>query len=565
MSDICQINPQVDAVREFIEIANDFSNPLDIVREAISNAYDAKANKIWIAFDVIDEYGDRQLRITLKDNGHGMNKEDLQAFFNLGSSSRRSDKDAIGEKGHGTKVYFNSLKVEVTSKKDKKQCHAVMDKPFKKLKMGELPTVSVTITDADSEDTETTIIIYGYRNNSARTFTHAVLKDHIMWFTKHGAIENIFDSSKNKDVTLYLKGLDVDHYEEIAFGHYFPEQSKDITKLLEVHTTKAADFYCKRIKKDGHLENFPDIKYQAIFSIEGKQIKFHYNQMIRRQGWAPEGGYTIQDRYGIWICKDYIPIERKNDWIVSKGYEFTKFHAFFNCQGLSLTANRGSIDNTRLDVLADIEQKVKKIHDEITSDNDWQQMEWLEDESVAIRSIEKERNNFKFRLNQINGANVADYKGTMLVEPKRESGVLSLFLILSQIEKDIFPFQIIDYDTHEGIDVIAKGDKTTPIQSAKLYYVEFKRNLTKIFNHSFKNIHSVVCWDTDVKHDEEIEDIQHKTRKLKIIPPNAENNYTQYFLDLPGIGHRIEVFVLKDYLKEKLNIDFRPRTKDAVV
>ncbi len=168
MSDICQINPQVDAVREFIEIANDFSNPLDIVREAISNAYDAKANKIWIAFDVIDEYGDRQLRITLKDNGHGMNKEDLQAFFNLGSSSRRSDKDAIGEKGHGTKVYFNSLKIEVTSKKDKKQCHAVMDKPFKKLKMGELPTVSVTITDADSEDTETTIIIYGYRNNSAR-------------------------------------------------------------------------------------------------------------------------------------------------------------------------------------------------------------------------------------------------------------------------------------------------------------------------------------------------------------------------------------------------------------
>ena len=42
------ITPKVDATQEFIEIANDFSNPLDLVREAISNAYDAKASVIKI-------------------------------------------------------------------------------------------------------------------------------------------------------------------------------------------------------------------------------------------------------------------------------------------------------------------------------------------------------------------------------------------------------------------------------------------------------------------------------------------------------------------------------------
>ena len=36
------IEPKVDSAQEFIEIALDFSNPLDLVREAISNAFDAR-------------------------------------------------------------------------------------------------------------------------------------------------------------------------------------------------------------------------------------------------------------------------------------------------------------------------------------------------------------------------------------------------------------------------------------------------------------------------------------------------------------------------------------------
>jgi len=35
-----ELIPGVDETQEFIEIANDFSNPLDLVREAISNAFD---------------------------------------------------------------------------------------------------------------------------------------------------------------------------------------------------------------------------------------------------------------------------------------------------------------------------------------------------------------------------------------------------------------------------------------------------------------------------------------------------------------------------------------------
>ena len=46
------LTPKVDSTQEFIEIAFDFSNPLDLVREAISNSFDAKATEMTIAFDV---------------------------------------------------------------------------------------------------------------------------------------------------------------------------------------------------------------------------------------------------------------------------------------------------------------------------------------------------------------------------------------------------------------------------------------------------------------------------------------------------------------------------------
>ncbi len=102
------ITPSVDKTQEFIEIANDFSNPLDLVREAISNSFDANASEIEIIFDVVNQCGRDILRVQLIDNGQGMDKQGLQSFFDLGNSLRRGNPQKIGEKGHGTKVFFNS-------------------------------------------------------------------------------------------------------------------------------------------------------------------------------------------------------------------------------------------------------------------------------------------------------------------------------------------------------------------------------------------------------------------------------------------------------------------------
>ena len=88
---VFEITPEVNSTQEFIEIAQDFSNPLDLVREAISNAFDAKAKNILMDFSVISEYGEKLLKIEITDDGHGMDAEGLKSFFDLGNSSRRLD------------------------------------------------------------------------------------------------------------------------------------------------------------------------------------------------------------------------------------------------------------------------------------------------------------------------------------------------------------------------------------------------------------------------------------------------------------------------------------------
>ena len=79
------IEPKVDSAQEFIEIALDFSNPLDLVREAISNAFDAEADNIVLEFSVIQEYGEKVLKIEIEDNGTGMDEKGLASFFDLGN------------------------------------------------------------------------------------------------------------------------------------------------------------------------------------------------------------------------------------------------------------------------------------------------------------------------------------------------------------------------------------------------------------------------------------------------------------------------------------------------
>ena len=555
------LTPRVDQTREFLEIANDFANPLDIVREAISNSYDAKAQNISIQFDVIQKYGEYVLRITIEDDGEGMNQTGLQAFFDLGNSTRRDrraqDPTLIGEKGHGTKIFFNSDQVDVVTTDGNSVFHATMEKPFADLHEGNIPKVKVQKRTNSDDFRGTRIEILGYNRNRRDMFSHAQLKDHIQWFTKHGSIETQLRGSTEYEATLRLRGVDQSEEEIIPFGHPFPAESAPVSKLFDKHLVDAPQYFAKRWIHRGSLTDFPDLRYEMVFAVEGDKVKRDSNPMLRRRGQAPKpGSYQVQERYGLWLAKDYIPIQRKNEWVTSRGSEFTKFHAFLNCQDLRLTANRGSIENTPPEIISALEKAARSLYNEIVETDEWAQMEWLEEQASAYNTEQKERLDYDRRVKSARRSKTATYKNTKLIEPRYENGVYSLFVIVQTLEPDLFPFEIVDYDTHSGIDVIAKTRDKVDVSQSMLRYVEFKHTLSSTFNHSFKHLHSIVCWKTKIQHDEEIEDIASSKRKMIVTPQTSPDQWTRYMLDDPQATHKIEVFVLETYLKERLGIVF---------
>jgi hypothetical protein len=398
-----EITPQVNATQEFVEIARDFANPLDLIREAISNAFDARAKNIELSFEVENIDGESTFLIRMNDDGDGMGREELQKFFDLGNSTRREDPNSIGEKGHGTKVYFNASKIVVDTQQGGQRLVATLESPIKKLHSHQIPVIIVVPSLSETKVSGTGITIFGYNNNRKEYFTHERLKDHIRWFTKFGSIEKEFGFNSLNETKLRLKGLDRDDFETLQFGHVFPSESEDVSKLFDKLNVDAPHHFCKRFVKIGNLIKNPEIKYHAVFSVEGRRVKYESNPMIRRSGWAaPAGSYQVQERYGFWLCKDFMPIQRNNAWVTTKGTEFTRLHAFFNCQALKLTANRGSIENTPAEILQDIEEVVRGLYKEITESDDWLALDYLEEEAEGYNTTEREKKNFEFRRAKVN-------------------------------------------------------------------------------------------------------------------------------------------------------------------
>jgi len=118
--------PKVKEVTMFKEIALNIKNPCEIIREGISNSYDSDAKNIWIT---IKRNIDGDLEIKMRDDGEGMDLNEIHSFFNLCDSKKMIQ--SIGEKGLGTKIYFKSKEIAINTKKiNDKGYNVIMDKPW---------------------------------------------------------------------------------------------------------------------------------------------------------------------------------------------------------------------------------------------------------------------------------------------------------------------------------------------------------------------------------------------------------------------------------------------------
>jgi len=565
--------PAVNEAAEFLEISNDFTNPKEVIREAISNCFDAGAKNIKIEIYVDRSRGMDELVINIEDDGEGMNEEQLKAFFGLGYSTRIAVDErgfkvspSIGEKGHGTKVYFNSRRIEVKTCKNNQYLEAYMDSPRQTLRREELPKVIYESKEFKDQQQGSSITIFGYNSNIQAGFSQDEIKDYIHWFTKFGSPELEVGKETYKDMKVQLKGLGAKEFERLDFGHKFAEVNSDIRALKGKDKISPLDYYVAKWEfRDAQVIGKPGCTIDFVFYIEGDKAKREYNRMIHEkwQAWKP-GEYDVGDRYGLWLCKDHIPIQHKNEWNkwVAEKSEWTKYHAFVNCQDFKLTANRGDLENTPPDLLEAVGKTVKDLfNNKIKSTREFQKYrEELVTEQVE-RTAQQEESDFDRRRRETLTKNVTEIDGITLLEPRQEGGVLSLFLQLKTIRPELFDFKVIDYDTSLGYDLLVTKDTALDLSQASMKFAEMKYELKRSFNHSFGKLWVIICWDCKLANDDEVLDIVGEKRNMKITSKDSSipGSYKKYMLVSNTSPHNIEVFVLKEYLKDKLSLDFRPR------
>jgi hypothetical protein len=363
--------PKVNVAKELAEISKDFTNPRELVRETIANSLDASAANIVIEAFKDDSSGEDELVIRISDDGTGMTRDGLESFFNLGFSDKRNREGAIGHKGHGTKITYNSSLVTVWTRSidGGPMLRASLVGPRKALNRalkhgGDPPPVEFAKVDTsgvallDGASSGTVVEVRGYDNDNWNAFAHGPLRDYIHWFTAWGRVHSAWGEKLAAPCTLELRGVGQASLEPVQYGHQFAPEEYDFRSLRKKDDRRPENHFVRRWVSDAiKVDGFPNDEIRIVFSVEGDSAKREHNQMLKRVG-RPTGKpfpwetarYTVTERYGIYVCKDFIPIERKNERFADRS-EWTKWHAFINCQSFHLTANRSSVENTPTDLL----------------------------------------------------------------------------------------------------------------------------------------------------------------------------------------------------------------------
>ncbi|WP_380675536.1 ATP-binding protein [Salinigranum sp. GCM10025319] len=347
-----EYRPKVNEINEFLEIASDFEDPLELIRESLSNSYDAGATDVLIRIRTSPTGSD----ITIEDDGEGMSQRDLESFFDLGNSRKT---DGIGYKGHGTKIFYKSDGIKVNTSKDGTTLHAEMDRPWEKLNNRELPTYSVTEHDGPAKRSGTQIKISGFKSGegfSPESLTYNKVHNYLKWKTIAGSTAHFFeDDPHDMNITVDLDSEIDDTMDELRTTNHFefPSEQQDPGKgdFPEERMCKHYGPTTLNVPFDGGCTAI-----ELVGMIGGKAA---------RDELPTYGRHSTQ--FGIWLAKDHIKIERLNE-AISHDNEFIHFLFVANCQDIELSANRGKIRNKASKAYQAIEEELNHYLSKVARD-----------------------------------------------------------------------------------------------------------------------------------------------------------------------------------------------------
>lgn len=362
------LNPSISYSHVLAELSVNRKDPCEIIRELISNSYDAESSLINI-YPILQYDG-----FIFFDNGIGLSQDreingiaPYRAFFSIGKSTKIYG-NSIGYKCQGSKLCFASTKfslitrcedeenwrsIEVDNPKDNLNqdydlSSTPQEKPWQFLrKMFNLPdNRTVAILDHLNEEfftsnfkTGTMIIVQGFMvDNFAYYFgtdgpggkeEWSYIKNYIRFNTRHGDIRNLrpektgfpqksFTSLKripsyNEKCNLHLwtKGT----LKEIEAGYpYLPQPDeqdlKQIKSPINVSRLRNGNFFDRRAITFEFAERY----YSLILAIDGNRRALdNYLELDRQGSNGKRSGVRLTDQRGAFICAEGVKICQFNE------------------------------------------------------------------------------------------------------------------------------------------------------------------------------------------------------------------------------------------------------------
>mgnify|MGYP001061280807 CR=1 FL=1 len=208
------------------QLIREHTHPLDLLRELVSNsgAKEVKAKNISITYYIHPELGHT---FVVSDDGCGMNFTNnpqmpgrLDKFLGLGLSAIAGlEADEFSWKGLGSKLAYQSRRLEIETYNGKNAYSVLVNEPWKTIENGNKPKPNVSeIQPNPEQSTGTTVKVYGYPPHSEKpAYTFEEIADYLTHRTFVGYTKKREDPPKIK-LTVQTRS------EFIPFG--FPELAK---------------------------------------------------------------------------------------------------------------------------------------------------------------------------------------------------------------------------------------------------------------------------------------------------------------------------------------------------
>ncbi|GAA0309969.1 ATP-binding protein [Halarchaeum salinum] len=506
--------PKVNEVNEFLEIASDFEDPLEVIRESLSNSYDANASEVYIEIN----QGYEGSEIIIEDDGDGMSSENLESFFDLGNSTKRGKGDqSIGYKGHGTKIFYKSDRIEVNTASEGINRRATMEHPWQKLNDGVLPEYDVTETKTREENQGTRIKIVGFKSGRGfepTTLTYNKIAHYLKWKTLAGSTAHFFeDDFDEMEITVSLGESIDDERDKLVTNNKleFPDEQ------LEPSDGQFPEARMCKHYEPRELEVTTDsgetTTVQIVGMVGGKEA---------RDELPTYGRHSAQ--FGIWLAKDHIKVERLNE-AISHDNEFIHFLFVANSQDIELSANREKIRNKSSPIYQAIEEQLSYYLSKITSDPWFKQ--YLEQRRIAElnRKAKSQQNSIEDRVEQ-----VAEHDN---IEPSNKAEVV---LALEQSNRFGAKPTITVKDFGPGEDVNSVVE-----QSGNLYGCSVHQQLTDHFEEDkpLESVSKIICWSIGDR--DQLRQLERQGYHNEEVSFDLENNRIEYGTGSTRVIHVIQV------------------------